>query len=115
MIQKQLPSISSEFTIRQALETVVDMAIIVESLQKVCYDGNAHEYREYNLVSRTQKQGTDIGDIEDMIIVYHQWKKSKDDESFKVFLEYEQFDYTKGNLLPTGLSKEVGLLLKIKK
>jgi len=114
---KQLPVgvVSSEFRVREALEKVIDTIIMVEQLQQICWDGYSNEYREYSLISRTEKHGIDLGNVDDMITVYHQWKKDLTDKSFKVFLEYEQFDFSENVMYPIGEAKEVGLLLKIKK
>jgi len=115
---KYLPEankLASEFRIRQALERLVDEVIMVEQLQEICYVSEYDEYREYNLVSRTGKQGMDLGDIDDMLTVYHQWKRDTFDTTFRVFLEYESFSFTNQVMCPSGISKEVGLLLKITK
>lgn len=107
--------VSSEIKLRQALEKAIDEVILVEQLQQICYDSESDEYREYNLVSRTGKQGMDLGDIDDMMTVYHQWKRDTYDTTFRVFLEYEAFNFTLGAMCPTGITREVGLLLKVTK
>ena len=108
-------NVGSEFQLRLELERSIDSVLMVDQLQELCYDGISHEYREYSLVSRTQRQGVDFGNIDDMITVYHQWKIDATDRSFKVFLEYEIFKYDVQVMKTTGITKEIGLVLKIEK
>lgn len=107
--------ISSEISLRRELEDALDYIIIPEQLGEISFDSEVGEYREYTLISRTQYQGMDYGGIDDMMTVFHTWKFDKRDESFKIFLEYEQFDYSENGMVSTGISNEIGLVLKVSK
>ena len=110
-----VPQVCSEFKVRSTLEKAVDNMVILESFGEVVFEGSTNEYREYSLISKCTKQGIDFGGIDDMLTVYHAWKNDDADNTMRVFLEYEKFDYNNGRLAPTGITKEVGLLLKISK
>ena len=110
-----VPQVCSEFKVRSTLEKAVDNMVILESFGEIVFEGKSNEYREYSLISKCTKQGIDYGNIDDMLTVYHAWKHDETDNTMRIFLEYEKFDYNDGKLTPSRITKEVGLLLKISK
>jgi hypothetical protein len=112
---QMLPAVSSEFKLRESLEKIVNEIILVDSLNEICYDAKELEYKEYGLRTETKNHGTDYGNIDDAITVFHAWKNDLHDETFRVFLEYEVLNLTNGVITPCGITREVGLILKIKK
>ncbi|MDD4804145.1 MAG: hypothetical protein PHN69_03140 [Candidatus Pacebacteria bacterium] len=108
-------TITSETRVREALEKVVDSIILVDSLEEIMYHANDMEYREYRLMSKSDGQGIDYGGIEDVMTVFSQWKEDGMDKTLRVFLEYEVYDFHVNTLMPTGISRQVGLVLKIVK
>lgn len=107
--------LTSEFRVREALEKVIDSIIIVESLGEITYNATEMEYREYRLMTKSDGQGIDYGEIDDVITVFNQWKDDGMDKTLRVYLEYEVYNYSVNALIPTGISRQVGLILKIVK
>lgn len=107
--------IKSENKVREALEKVIDSIILVDSLEEIAYDSAEHEYREYRLMTTSDGQGIDYGGIEDVITVFNQWKVDGMDKTLRVFLEYEVYDFHLSTLVPTGINRQIGLVLKIVK
>jgi len=110
-----LPAVSSEFKLKDNLEEVLSVSLVPDQIQKINWDTRTNEYREYTLVSKTETRGSTFGDIDDMMEAYHEWKLIARDKSFKIFLEYEVYQHSEGVMIPSGTSKEVGVMIKITK
>lgn len=113
--KSMVPVVSPDFTVRENLEKVLNSVILADSLNEIVYDAKEMEYREYGLSIKTDNQGTDYGGIEDAMIVFNTWKNDGNDRVLRIFLEYEVFNYGETLMQSTGISRQVGLILKIVK